>query len=1466
MASLVLGAGDASLVGGSGNDTLYGWNGGNTLTAGSGNQQLISQSGNDTLIGGSGNDTLTSFVGNDTLIGGTGNTVFVVNAINDVIEAQSTGSNTNAVDSSVSYTLQSDDGVQYLTGTGNANITLIGNNLDDVITANSGNDQLIVGSGNDTLISGTGVTTMTGGSGTDLFVVNNSGDAVNANASADNTVQTSVNFTAPLDVQNLVGTGSANISLVGNSLANTTLTANSGNDTLQGGSGSGTLVGGTGLDTFVLGVSGNYTAVNDNSADAVVQLSPGLDFSDVTAVQSGNDLLLQVGGNISNLRIQNYFLDPQAWTFQDATGNTSTAQALLAAGAQVQSGSLSNLESQFLLQTQLGYVQSLTNEGFVEQADGSWYQDTYSYEAQVQVQTTTTTTLNYDPTTNTTNASTSVGTSENLNDWLNSYSSSTSVTLQQITTDATDAVIYAAANSYSETPTSGWVGVQWTLGSPVSSSNDSHFVDTSPDTDVDALTGTDTDTDPPLMVVDTQINTYDAIGTATSGLLSSPGSLTTTGVLPEAIQVTTYQNQETEVTQQINVGSGDHTVYASSSDLVNSSTGNDTIYSAGFVDAGSGNDVIYDYDYYNDEYSATPPGGSTVYCENGNDTIYDANAVYGGSGNDLIYNANIVYGGTGNETINGANTVYGGSGNELIEGVTTVITGSGNDTIVGAGSGNITINPITAGVDLIGNNSNESLDTGLLDAYYQAQGITDGAERYQYGGLYYLSAYGAEDGYYSSEQEALQLLSEDYNYFSGTTLQQAEASGAITYINPLPSLVTLQDGSISAAAYYSSAQTPITASFSADDFNALAPYFNDGSLPMQTVTFDSGISLSSLHFSWGQDATGDTTLDMTWGVNQGIDVIMPNFESLIGSGVQEFVFADGTQMSMAQMLALAPQPPSFDFTQGMGQQILPYTQQINFAAGLNFSDLSLTLNGAVLQLADQGGMDTLALPVNGEFASTLSFSFANGDTMTYATDVSEHYVTLVAYDAQGNEIGDLWVNDNGAYGKDSYALDGSGTGVAHNSDGSSSTYDYDGAGNRTTDSYSAQGKLTSVVWNSGNADVSTSTWTNSDGSHGSVSTNSYDGSSSSTTYNANGSYSVFFSDGKGNITTDDYAANGSLLGDSWKTDERTFGSDTYNTGGSGSGTVINADRSRITFDYDSAGNTTTDSYTAAGMLTAVSWNTGNPYISTSTTVENSGAQVTSSVNSYDGSSLETTLNPDGSSQVVLTDGLGDTTTDNYSSGGLVTSDSWIKSNDSTGTDTYNADGSEDSLTTTTYADGSIYSTDTVTQSDGSYQQSWTDSNGTYGSYDQLDNSNVALNFAGGTNDVILGNGLDTIQTTGGQNQINLGQGQTTLSNDNGTDWIILGNVSPDQMWFSQSGQNLVVAVLGSTESLTVTDWFNGAANQVDSFSANGLALSNSGVEQLVQAMAAYPAPLASQTSYTTQEQQTLMPLVTSSWK
>ena len=185
--------------------------------------------------------------------------------------------------------------MQNLTGTGTAAITLTGNTLANVITANSGND---------TLIAGAGVATMVGGIGNDTFVVNNINDVVQAQSTGSNlnTVLTQVSYVAPANVQNLTGTGSADLTLTGNTL-NNVITANSGNDTLIGAGGNDTFAGGAGNDKMV-GSAGNDTYV----------YNPGNGLDTLTDAGGNNTIRLGAGLSYQNVVVRLTYADGTPYT------------------------------------------------------------------------------------------------------------------------------------------------------------------------------------------------------------------------------------------------------------------------------------------------------------------------------------------------------------------------------------------------------------------------------------------------------------------------------------------------------------------------------------------------------------------------------------------------------------------------------------------------------------------------------------------------------------------------------------------------------------------------------------------------------------------------------------------------------------------------------------------------------------------------------------------------------------------------------------------------------------------------------------------------------------------------------------------------------------------------------------------------------------------------------------------------
>ena len=156
---------------------------------------------------------------------------------------------------------------------GNGNDRLSGFGGDDVLNGNAGADALDGGDGDDRLDGGSGADRMSGGRGDDTYLVDDLRDRVQEAADGGtDTVEASVSFTIPRNVEILRLTGTAAIDatggrgddrLEGNGGQNS-LDGGPGDDVLLGGAGADLLVGGRGADRFVIdSLTGGVDTIRD---------------------------------------------------------------------------------------------------------------------------------------------------------------------------------------------------------------------------------------------------------------------------------------------------------------------------------------------------------------------------------------------------------------------------------------------------------------------------------------------------------------------------------------------------------------------------------------------------------------------------------------------------------------------------------------------------------------------------------------------------------------------------------------------------------------------------------------------------------------------------------------------------------------------------------------------------------------------------------------------------------------------------------------------------------------------------------------------------------------------------------------------------------------------------------------------------------------------------------------------------
>ena len=269
----------------------------------------------DTLVGSSGNDTLDGDLGADTMTGGDGNDIYVVdNAFDSVVESNTSTSQIDTVQASVSWTLGANlenlvlTGVSQIDGTGNERRNFItGNAADNVIDGAAGSDS------------------MSGGDGNDTYYVDNVDDSVietNSNGvpgGIDSVHSSLAAYSLANNVENLYIDSAGAANGTGNALDNT-LFAGAGNNVLDGREGNDTVsyerasagvtvslstsaqqnTVGSGLDTlkFFENVTGSAYAdtLSGNSSGNILNGGAG---NDTLVGGSGNDRLIGGAGTDS---------------------------------------------------------------------------------------------------------------------------------------------------------------------------------------------------------------------------------------------------------------------------------------------------------------------------------------------------------------------------------------------------------------------------------------------------------------------------------------------------------------------------------------------------------------------------------------------------------------------------------------------------------------------------------------------------------------------------------------------------------------------------------------------------------------------------------------------------------------------------------------------------------------------------------------------------------------------------------------------------------------------------------------------------------------------------------------------------------------------------------------------------------------------------------------------------------------
>lgn len=997
-------AGSDHLLGGEGNDVIRGdddpeflaeaYHGNDYLDGGDGDDQLAGDGGNDTLLGGAGNDVLdggagSDFLdggeGHDTLYAGAGDTVSDLSGWNALYlqDGEPLSVTANGADLVLDYgakgtllvsgalqgtigSFDEQDITDWLKGRLTTGVALsssgegqglFGGDGDDVISSSHNSTYMNGGAGDDILLSTAAYAYIRGGSGNDQILAGSEGDELEGNEGDDH-----------------IDAGAGDDWLDGG-VGNDVMLGGDGDDYLYGGGGVDRLEGGAGRDTYALRVdSGQITVVDDSIEESVIHLgwAGDLNFDNLQAQRSQQDLLINVLGGEASFRIKDYYASPSSsWVIENANQEVITVQSLIDASLPQWQDLSGSLLAQFKRWAGSSIAVDTAVQRYERQEDGTWFSSAPAYQSRyvgtntwqqaLMERSTQHWGLVYDPDYNELDPVTGMlihyrldvaGGIKSID-----YSSSTSTSWQQpnlsqigtvldgertlVVTD-TDRTASGSSISLQSVSSTGsyravWQINQWTAGAPYTTVGGWNLENTvlTPDSIL------------PLEVLFNYArNTYASTQYSGWGVgltYSMPGSGGLSGPLPAYTSHLQLDQTYTYSLGATYLSAGNHTVQA-------------------------------------DEYSA----------------------VIGTTGDITVRGAGYAYGGAGTAQLIGGKVLVAGSGEQYLESGETMAVGDGQTTVAGRflvgldshsempswwhhqmrSNTRILVDPDNTGVDIIIGDSYEVADEDGdgeddIESFYQAQGIFGLKESYGHGGQYTLEDPVAMSSarYFDTKEEAYEYFLESGVYENFDEIVRRVEPLQILLHNDWKRLNSTDEGDAAVPSSYYDAHPFSVEKVAATSFSALEEFGRMGWMPQRTVVFGPGLAQSDLGFSWGQLAStwdGQTrvTLDLSWGVNQGLRVMIPRTLDPLNSSVQVFEFSDGTTTTLSQLIALAPPAPNFDvgylrLESGMGHVIVSVEELQGISSP--FQDLGQIEirnsgnEGLDLTLSYNGGQDSVTI-------------------------------------------------------------------------------------------------------------------------------------------------------------------------------------------------------------------------------------------------------------------------------------------------------------------------------------------------------------------------------------------------------------------------------------------------------------------------------------------------------------------------